>query len=82
MELKEKNVTVQQDPAEIPRSPFNDEDEMIAKAAEGYFVRDPEKNIVYCPMGEIMPAGIVPAEINAMEAERGTGKLISARTNL
>ena len=53
-ELKEKEVIVQQDPAEIPRSPFNDEDEMIAKAAEGYFVRDPEQNIVYCPMGETL----------------------------
>jgi len=29
-----------------------------------------------------MPAGIVPAEINAMEAEKDTGKLNSARTNL
>ncbi len=35
-------------------SPFKNEDEMKAKAAEGYFVRDPEKNIVYCPGGFIL----------------------------
>ena len=35
-------------------SPFRNEEEMKAKAAEGYFVRDPEKNIVYCPGGFIL----------------------------
>ncbi len=25
---------------------------MLEKAKEGYFVRDPERNMVYCPMGE------------------------------
>ncbi len=54
IEVKEKSVIVQQDPAVIPRSPFLDEEEMIAKASEGYFVRDPERNIVYCPAGEAL----------------------------
>lgn len=30
------------------------QEEMMAKAAEGYFVRDPERNIVYCPMGQTL----------------------------
>lgn len=30
------------------------EEEMKAKAMEGYFVRDPERNLVYCPCGEIL----------------------------
>lgn len=29
-------------------------DEMLARAKEGYFVRDPERNLVYCPSGEIL----------------------------
>lgn len=29
-------------------------EEMIARAKEGYYVRDPERNIVYCPSGEIL----------------------------
>ncbi len=29
-------------------------EEMTARAAEGYFVRDPERNIVYCPMGNTL----------------------------
>ena len=35
-------------------SPYGTEEEMIARAAEGYFVRDPERNLVYCPMGQIL----------------------------
>lgn len=27
-------------------------EEMMARAREGYFVRDPERNLVYCPSGE------------------------------
>lgn len=27
---------------------------MLTKAKEGYFVRDPERNLVYCPAGEIL----------------------------
>lgn len=29
-------------------------EEMVARAKEGYFVRDPEHNLVYCPNGEIL----------------------------
>ena len=39
---------------EKPKSPYGTEEEMIARAKEGYFVRDPERNVVYCPMGEIL----------------------------
>lgn len=30
------------------------QEEMIARAKEGYFVRDPERELVYCPAGEIL----------------------------
>lgn len=35
-------------------SPYGTEEEMKARAAEGYFVRDPERNLVHCPAGQIL----------------------------
>lgn len=35
-------------------SVYGTPDEMMARAKEGYFVRDPERNLVYCPNGEIL----------------------------
>lgn len=32
-------------------------EEMLEKARSGYFVRNPESNIVYCPQGKILRAG-------------------------
>lgn len=39
---------------ETPRSVYGTQEEMVERAKEGYFVRDPEKNLVYCPAGEIL----------------------------
>jgi transposase len=36
------------------RSPYGTEEEMLHRASEGYFVRDPERNLVYCPAGQIL----------------------------
>lgn len=36
------------------KSIYGTDDEMKARAKEGYFVRDPERNLVYCPAGEIL----------------------------
>ena len=36
------------------RSVYGSPEEMQEKAKEGYFVRDPERNLVYCPAGEIL----------------------------
>lgn len=33
---------------------YGSPEEMQEKAKEGYFVRDPERNLVYCPAGEIL----------------------------
>lgn len=35
-------------------SVYGSTEEMQEKAKEGYFVRDPERNLVYCPAGEIL----------------------------
>lgn len=36
------------------KSPYGTEKEMMTRAAEGYFVRDPERNVVYCPAGQVL----------------------------
>lgn len=33
---------------------YGTEQEMVERAREGYFVRDPERNLVYCPSGEVL----------------------------
>lgn len=38
----------------VQSSIYGSQEEMLAKAKEGYFVRDPERNLVYCPNGEIL----------------------------
>ena len=52
--IKEIEVNDEDEGTEHKTSPFRNEEEMKAKAAGGYFVRDPEKNIVYCPGGFIL----------------------------
>lgn len=52
--VSEKEVVVREPSAGTSPSPFKDEEEMRCKAAEGYFVRDPDRNIVICPAGEIL----------------------------
>lgn len=42
------------DKREKPASVYGTQKEMLDKAKEGYFVRDPERNQVYCPAGEIL----------------------------
>jgi transposase len=36
------------------QSPHGTPEEMLARAKEGFFVRDPERNIVYCPAGSTL----------------------------
>lgn len=56
MEVKEVRRKVSDEPAEeiSVKSVYGTDEEMLARAKEGYFVRDPEKNLVYCPAGEIL----------------------------
>lgn len=39
---------------ETPESLYGTPEEMLERAKEGYFVRDPERNLVYCPKGEVL----------------------------
>lgn len=55
IEVKEVKRKVSDEPEqEAEKSIYGSPEEMLARAKEGYFVRDPERNLVYCPNGEIL----------------------------
>lgn len=55
MEVVEKRRFVKEETKEVKvESMYGTTKDMIAKAKEGYFVRDPEANVVYCPRGEML----------------------------
>ena len=56
MEVTEVRRKVSDEPEEDKEasSIYGTPEEMQARAKEGYFVRDPERNLVYCPNGEIL----------------------------
>ena len=43
-----------EEPKPKVNSPYGTEEEMKARAEEGYFVRDPERDVVYCPGGSTL----------------------------
>lgn len=51
IEIIDKKVLVEK---KKTKSAYGTSEEMIQKAKDGYFVRDPEKNIVYCPGKETL----------------------------
>lgn len=54
MEVKQVRRKVSDEPDKTPESVYGTAEEMMTRAKEGYFVRDPERNLVYCPNGEIL----------------------------
>lgn len=55
-DIKVENVRrkVSNDTSEEIKSPYGIPETMKERAMQGYFVRDPERNLVYCPAGEIL----------------------------
>ena len=53
-EVREKRVFIKDGTNDAAKSPYGSEEEMKERAGEGYFVRDPERNLVYCPAGEVL----------------------------
>ena len=49
IEIVDKKVKVEK---KLTNSKYGTEEEMINRALEGFFVRDPERNVVYCPGNE------------------------------
>lgn len=54
MQVTEVKRKVLDEPEEKPESPYGTEEEMKERAGAGYYVRDPERDLVYCPGGEIL----------------------------
>lgn len=55
IEVKEvRRMVIEEHPQDKQKSPYGTPEEMMEKAKEGFFVRDPERNLVYCPQGEIL----------------------------
>ena len=52
-EVRRKVADSQPEETDI-KSIYGTPEEMQTRAKEGYFVRDPERNLVYCPAGEIL----------------------------
>ena len=55
-----------------PKPIYGTPEEMRAKAEEGYFVRDPERNLVYCPAGEIRRQKCIKKNGNIRYANKNT----------
>lgn len=49
-----RKVSDRTEPDNRETSVYGTPDGLMARAKEGYFVRDPERNLVYCPNGEIL----------------------------
>ena len=70
IEVKEVKRIVKEKEALTAVSSQVTEDEMKSRAKEGYFVRDPEKNLVYCPAGEILRQKSIKANGNIRYANK------------
>lgn len=60
--------------AEEAKPVYGTPEEMQKKAKEGYFVRDPEKNLVYCPAGEILRQKCIKKNGNIRYANKNACK--------
>ncbi len=49
-----KKVSDEAETEGVSESIYGTPEEMMERAKEGYFVREPERNLVYCPNGEIL----------------------------
>lgn len=54
IEVVEVRRMIQDENSPKPISPYGTEEEMNERAANGYFVRDPERDLVYCPAGNTL----------------------------
>lgn len=76
MEVKEVRRKVKEDLEDIEKSEaiYGTPEEMLARAKEGYFVRDPERNLVYCPEGEVLRQKCIKKNGNIRYANKNACK--------
>lgn len=72
IEIREVKKKVAEAASVAPVSVYGSEEEMEARAKEGYFVRDPERNLVYCPAGEILRQKCIKKNGNIRYANKNT----------
>jgi transposase len=70
IEVTEKKQWVSEEPDQKQEDVRRSGDEMRTRAAEGYFVRDPERNIVYCPAGKTLRQKCIKKNGNVRYANR------------
>lgn len=70
--IEEKNQFVKDEAEQEDKkkNAYGSENEMRERAAEGYFVRDPERNLVICPAGEILRQKCIKSNGNIRYANK------------
>lgn len=75
MNVVEKRRAVPKETSDsVSSSRYGSQEEMISRAKEGYFVRDPERNLVYCPTGEILRQKCIKPNGNIRYANKNACK--------
>lgn len=76
MEVKEVRRKVKEEPAESEKAGpvYGTPEEMQERAKEGYYIRDPERNLVYCPAGEILRQKCIKKNGNIRYANKNACK--------
>lgn len=75
---------VKDDPTEYEKAKtiYGTPEEMLGRAKEGYFVRDPERNQVYCPAGEILRQKCIKKNGNLRYANKNACKTAKTETSV
>lgn len=73
LEVRRKVVDETEEKVEN-RSVYGTPEEMQERAKEGYFVRDPERNLVYCPAGETLRQKCIKKNGNIRYANKNACK--------
>lgn len=73
-EVVEVRHLVHDDEEEPLKSPYASTEEMIVRAAEGYFVRDPEADRVFCPAGATLRRKCIKPNGNTRYANKAACK--------
>ena len=69
-----RKVSDRQPEETATKSVYGTPEEMQERAKEGYFVRDPERNLVYCPAGEILRQKCIKKNGNIRYANKNACK--------
>lgn len=69
-----RKVRDEEERSENVRFIYESPEEMLERAKEGYFVRNPERNLVYCPAGEILRQKCIKKNGNIRYANKNACK--------